>query len=177
MPYLHKRGVHVPLHDYQTIRVKHNAEMAHRLFQSAGKCQAIHGHSWKIELALTGPVDHTGKVAGLDFGAVKWHFRAHIDRTYDHRVLLYEGDPFAHGITLSEDTTGRETELPGLKRFEVDPTTENVARIIGEWACGMFKGKDIVRVECSVWETDTNNSTWVWQNEMVLDSGMGGLAP
>jgi 6-pyruvoyl tetrahydropterin synthase/QueD family protein len=148
--------------ELQTIKVKHYVQMAHRLFQTAGACQNIHGHSWMVQLTLAGPVDHTGKLVGIDFGELKQKFRSFLDNDYDHRVLLFEGDPWAGKLHIRDDVTNGWLTLPGLQRLECDPTTENFARIIGEWSVGKFGSPDIKFVEVGVWETVTNYASWHW---------------
>jgi len=126
----------------QLIAVKHNVEMAHRLSQTPGKCQQIHGHSWQVILKLRGPVDETGKV--LEFGEVKKTFRGYLDATFDHRLLLWLHDPLIKN-------TGFPERYPGIQTFETDPTTENFAAHIHEWA-NIF---DLPH-EVEVWETAVN---------------------
>jgi 6-pyruvoyltetrahydropterin/6-carboxytetrahydropterin synthase len=139
-----------------SIKVKHNVEMAHRLFMTPGKCESIHGHSWQVELELFGEVNAYGLLADLDFGLVKSDFRGYLDETFDHRLLLNPLDPWAGPHLLEE----KFAYLPGVKLFDGygDPTTENMAACIGEWASGLYT--KITAVTCNVWETRVNNATW-----------------
>jgi 6-pyruvoyltetrahydropterin/6-carboxytetrahydropterin synthase len=143
----------------QTIKVKHNVEMAHRLYETPGKCQNIHGHSWWVELELGGEVDNHGLLETLDFGMIKKHFRKWLDTQYDHRVLLNARDPWSQVIGYVYDVDGNveKLALPGRAVFNGDPTTENFATEIGSWAKGFFA---CPLTNVTVWETSVNCATW-----------------
>jgi 6-pyruvoyltetrahydropterin/6-carboxytetrahydropterin synthase len=140
----------------QTIKVRHNFEAAHRLFETPGKCQRIHGHSFQVELELGGHVNPQGFLAGLDFSSVKAGFRTYLDAEYDHCLLLNAQDPWAglFGVEKQDD------RLPGLQTMSVDPTTENLAARIGLWAQGTFASYGVQTFGVTVWETNVNCATW-----------------
>jgi 6-pyruvoyltetrahydropterin/6-carboxytetrahydropterin synthase len=80
-------------------------ESAHRLpnVPAGHKCARIHGHSFRVELHVSGPVDpHLGWV--MDFAEIKRHFEPVFARL-DHHYL---------------------NDVPGLD----NPTSENLARYI-----------------------------------------------
>lgn len=140
----------------QSIKVKHNMEMAHRLIDTPGKCENIHGHSWWVELEIIGSVDRTGKI--LEFGAVKKAFREFLDSQYDHHLLLNVKD-----LVLNQAFIEPDTGLPGAIWMVGDPTTENVAKAIGEWAENAFYDPNASfhqHICVTVWETSTNAATW-----------------
>jgi len=147
----------------QTIYVRHNAEIAHRLSQLPGKCQQIHGHSLQIRLEMQvwvngngiGCVDREGLLS-LDFGQVKKQFRRHIDETYDHRLLLNERDTLLSAFDVSVAGATRYDGYPGLKECRGDPTIENISRWIGEWSAEEFG----CPVTLTVDETNTNGASW-----------------
>jgi 6-pyruvoyltetrahydropterin/6-carboxytetrahydropterin synthase len=126
------------------IRVRHNIEVAHRLSLLPGKCENIHGHSMWVELELTGAPDERGLSNGLDFGGVKRAFRGMLDSEFDHHLLLNAEDELA------------KLDLPGARLCVGDPTTENIARWVLEWAQDEF-GPIATRVD--VHETHVNSAT------------------
>lgn len=136
------------------IQIRHNIEVAHRLYETKGKCEAIHGHSMWIDLRLYGKrISSTGMLLNIlgepfEFGDVKKIFRTFLDSTFDHRLLLNEKDPWAgtHVVGAGEQDSDRSllavvgTEsLPGLLSVPADPTTEHIGRWIAEWAANVFK--------------------------------------
>lgn len=144
------------------LRIRHNAEIAHRLSQDTGKCRQIHGHGLQIELVLLVSEGPDGMAVNqiqetLEFGAMKKKFRFHIDTTYDHHLLLNEKDPWAQPFNLHDplvDDTVNGKSLPGLVTVPGDPTVENIAKWIAEWGCRVFCCDVICRVE----ETATNGA-------------------
>jgi 6-pyruvoyltetrahydropterin/6-carboxytetrahydropterin synthase len=131
--------------EVQSIRIRHNMEMAHRLVLTPGKCRQIHGHSWKVTLTITGEPSSTTGVL-VEFGEAKTAFRGYLDRQFDHQILLNQADPISRLM------------LPGQRTILGDPTTENVARMIYEWAEGQFGPR--LRYQVEVWETDVNCATY-----------------
>ena len=133
------------------IAVRHNIEVAHRLWQLPGKCEAIHGHSMWVRLELHGDLDERGLLGGMDFGAVKRTYREHLDTHYDHRLLLDLDDPLVSVGSV---------KLPGLSTTVGQPTTENIALWVGRWARSEFPNVASGRV--TVHETHVNEAAWSW---------------
>jgi len=142
------------------IEVRHNIEVAHRLFDMKGKCEAIHGHSMWVDLKIHGLVNGDGVLDGLEFGFVKTHFRKYLDGTFDHRLLLNEKDPWADKLYVPASSELETVvlspqvlqQLPGLLTVPGDPTTENIAKWIATWAHEVFKAS----VDVLVRETAVN---------------------
>lgn len=151
-----------------SIWVQHNIEVAHRLLNLPGKCQQIHGHSMIVAMYLTGPLNQDGVLLGLDFGAVKKAFRTFLDSDYDHHLLLNEADPWTRQLRaipegISDDL--HYQRLPGLTTTPGDPTTENLARWICEWAVSyIVEGLDlnVESIHIDIQETGTNGATAKW---------------
>ena len=137
------------------LTVRHNIEVAHRLSLLDGKCENIHGHSMWVDLTIVG--DHLNEAgiicddAGVpyEFGLVKKEFRAHLDNVYDHHLLLNEDDMWAQQLGLPHDPRNNpaSASLPGLQIFPGDPSTENIALWIGQWAARNFRADVHVKVQ------------------------------
>ncbi len=92
---------------------------AHRLALVGSRCENLHGHNWKIEVAIAGEkLDPAGVL--LDFGVLKERVRGIVERL-DHRFLNELG-PFAAGQPSSERIAAfvahelaRELQEPGLR--------------------------------------------------------------
>ena len=127
-----------------SIRVMHNVEMAHRLTKTPGKCENIHGHSWKVILTLTGEIDEKGVI--VEFGYLKMAFRDFLDTHFDHHLLLNIHDD----LSMSDP--------PGTTVMDGEPTTENFARLIYDWALKFLINRigNVYSARVEVWETATN---------------------
>lgn len=136
----------------QSIIIRHNVEMAHRLSQQPdSKCHNIHGHSWWVEAEIIGKPDKHGMI--LDFATVKKAFRGYLDSTFDHHCCLNWQDDWCEATSLASDSN-----LPGLVTIPCDPTVENMARIWGEWLQEAFTNEFDYKVK--VWEASSNAATW-----------------
>ncbi len=118
----------------------------HRLLDYDGKCRHLHGHNGRAVLTLEAPqLDALGMV--VDFSRIKRVVSTWIDEALDHRMLLHRDDP----------------ALPWLRQqgepvfvMDVNPTAENIARLIYEFAAA--QGFPVVEVR--LWETDTCYATY-----------------
>ena len=71
------------------IRKHFHFESAHVLPHHAGKCARMHGHSYRLEVAVGGPLQTSGPAAGMveDFETIKTLVRQHAVDKIDHQVL------------------------------------------------------------------------------------------
>lgn len=157
--------------------MKHNIEVAHRLFLTPGKCQGIHGHSMQVTLSLFGNVNEKGIFEGLDFYVVKAAFRGYLDLTYDHHLLLNQDDPWAQRLTRyihAAEGEYREAyntmehnreELPGLVKCPSDATSENLSLWIALAMWDRFKLANTVEIT----ETGTNAAQGWITHQMERD--------
>jgi len=141
------------------IAIKHNIEMAHRLFTTPGKCEQIHGHSMWVTMEFSGSLDDHGFMNGLEYGQIKREYRGFLDTMFDHKLVLNEDDPWTQSM-LVYGGVGEEAmlgHLPGLQTVPGDPTTENMARWIAEWGVGNWSTQVS---SVTVWETAVNMARW-----------------
>lgn len=81
-------------------------EAAHKLEYHHGKCKHLHGHSYKVGIFYTGPVqdvheDNTESGMVLDFSVISsvWHkFQKQYDHRYLNELIAY---PTAENICLT----------------------------------------------------------------------------
>lgn len=108
---------------------------AHRLENFYGKCEALHGHNWKVEVFLVGEtLDEAGLL--MDFGQVKARTKEVIEEI-DHKYL---------------------NELPAFK--DRNPSSENLARYLyGRLGQALNHGG--VRISrINIWESDTSCASY-----------------
>jgi 6-pyruvoyltetrahydropterin/6-carboxytetrahydropterin synthase len=65
--------------------VETSFEAAHFLSWHPGACQRLHGHHYRLEVALAGPLDERGVV--VDFDEVADVLEAVVRERFDHRLL------------------------------------------------------------------------------------------
>jgi 6-pyruvoyltetrahydropterin/6-carboxytetrahydropterin synthase len=108
-----------------TIKVEASFSSAHRLREYKGKCEELHGHNWKVEIAVAKEeLDKIGML--LDFRLLKRKLNSVLEKL-DHKYL---------------------NDIPYFKR--VNPTSENIARYI----YGRLKPKVAALKSVTVWESD-----------------------
>lgn len=118
----------------------------HRLLNYEGKCRNLHGHNGKAVITVEAPrLDALGMV--MDFSEIKRLIGQWIDETLDHKMLLHRDDPV----------------IPELRRLgepvvvlEVNPTAENIARLIFEKAAA----QGLLVTEVTLWETENSFATY-----------------
>ena len=121
-------------------------DSAHFLKGYGGKCSNLHGHTWKIEAAVSGGLITEGEKRGmvLDFSDLKKAVRGLASR-FDH-TLIYES-----GSLRPETLTALSGEGFLLTEVPFRPTAENFAKYFyGE----LSKTLPVSRV--AVYETPEN---------------------
>ncbi len=151
------------------VQVTHNFETAHRLPFLGGKCQNLHGHSWKVEVGLINTA-HEGGIneygISIEYGLAKGTIRKWIDDHLDHGTMLGANDNLAGHISTLQALGkvflfGSEAEIYEDRYGVVGgysslpwPTVEAVARMLADKlqavlhdACGPYIYIDGIRLE------------------------------
>lgn len=118
----------------------------HRLMNYDGKCRHLHGHNGRAVITVAGrDLDELGMV--VDFSAMRKHIGDWIDRTLDHKMLLFQGDPLVPMLRAAGEP---------VYSMDEHPTTENIAKLIYDWV----EAEGYPVVEVTMWETPTSYATY-----------------
>lgn len=117
------------------LTVKSEFSAAHYLREYKGKCEALHGHNWKVEAVVAAlKLDRQG--LALDFHRIKKALKDVLDEL-DHKYL---------------------NQLSYFKKH--NPTSENLAKyIFDELLLHMLKGNCHLQA-VTVWESDNCSATY-----------------
>ncbi len=99
-------------------------EMAHTLYEYDGLCRNIHGHSYNLEVTISGePRNEPGHPKDgmvLDFSELKNIVKTHIVNRFDHALMVNRLVP-GNQQELLRQTTER------IMVVDFQPTSENIA--------------------------------------------------
>ncbi|MGD0519487.1 MAG: 6-carboxytetrahydropterin synthase [Thermoguttaceae bacterium] len=111
----------------------------HRLLNYEGKCRHLHGHNGRVVITIkAASLDDQGMV--LDFNEIKTVVSRWIDDNLDHRMILRRDDPAVPMLQKLGEP---------LYLLDVNPTAENIAKLIAEYAIA----QGIPIAEVRLWET------------------------
>ncbi|MFM9873795.1 MAG: 6-pyruvoyl trahydropterin synthase family protein [Fimbriimonadaceae bacterium] len=132
-----------------TITKEYRWEMGHRLSTHTEGCQNLHGHSYRLVVALTGTNNSDGMV--FDFGDISRIVRPIIEHL-DHSTMLHQDDQ-----PLVEFLQGQGMKLT-LTPFH--PTTEE----LGQWLLTQIADQigtpaNIQDLSITLYETATSTVT------------------
>lgn len=151
-------------------------DVGHRVPLHESKCRNIHGHRYKVQMTISGPLINAGAESGMvkDFGFLKDILMEVVHNVFDHRLVLQFSDPVAQALVQNQDMYsdllkdmvddpmsprglalmhGPETTLIVL--MPRPPTAENLARLWGE-RCRSQLPNGVMLVNLTVWETPTS---------------------
>lgn len=132
-----------------SITKKIEFEAAHRLSNYPGPCREIHGHTYKLEVTVTGPIDSNTDMV-MDFKELK--------KILQKAVL----DPFDHALILKESEENREifSGYSGkITWMETEPTAERMI----QWIFSQIKKElptSIGLVDLTLHETSGSFASW-----------------
>ena len=130
---------------YTVIREMHFS-YGHRLLGYEGKCRHLHGHNGRLEVHISTPeLNDKGMV--MDFDEVKRRIQNWVDTELDHRMLLSKLDPAVKALKALNEP---------VVEVDFNPTAENIARMILEYA----RGQGIPVVEVRLWETSVSSAVY-----------------
>jgi 6-pyruvoyltetrahydropterin/6-carboxytetrahydropterin synthase len=117
------------------IKIEDTFSGAHQLRNYHGKCEALHGHNWKVEVVLRSKsLDEAGMV--LDFKILKETTHTVLE-TLDHEFL---------------------NELEDFR--EMNPSSENIARYVFSRVKPKLQGRTAVLDKVTVWESETASASY-----------------
>lgn len=124
-------------------------EAAHRLSNYSGACSQIHGHTYKLEVTLCGPIDPDTDMI-MDFKNLKLILQNTVLSHFDHSLILKD-NPENREIfsAYSGKVTWMETE-PTAERM-IEWIVREVSRILP---------KGLAPAEFKLYETSGSYVTW-----------------
>ncbi len=135
-------------------------DAGHRVPDHASKCRSPHGHRYRVEIEVSGPVQanvgdpENGMV--VDYGRLKELLVGLVHDPWDHAMLCYE-----HDTALLAALSGAED---GWKVALLDrvPTAECLAQIVAERLSAPVAAihADCTLRRVTVWETPTCSASW-----------------
>jgi len=136
------------------IKIELGFSAAHNLRGYKGKCEELHGHNWKVEVALGSKgLDKTGMV--MDFTFLKAKLNKILERM-DHKYL--NNIPYFKEV-YPVRKRGKKVKFSN----GVNPTSENIAKYIYDNLASTLSrcnAKDSKILEVTVWESDKARATY-----------------
>ena len=124
-------------------------EMGHALWLHQGKCYHPHGHNYRMEVEVSGPVDErTGMV--MDFGKLDEVVAPEIAE-HDHQFAMNSADERHHGGALHPDF--------GILEMRYEPTAENLAMRFFNFIEGRLEPGSLTLERITLYETDRASAT------------------
>ena len=118
-----------------TLTVETKFASAHQLREYKGKCENLHGHSWKVQVVVTAQSLNRLGLA-MDFTDLK-RLTNEIVNSLDH-VCLNDLPPFA----------------------DINPSSENISRWIIESLKNKVAVYSVTLKAVTVWESETASATY-----------------
>jgi 6-pyruvoyltetrahydropterin/6-carboxytetrahydropterin synthase len=130
----------------------HDIDCGHRVVGQGGKCEHLHGHSYRVTFKIKGTetennqtgLDSVGRV--LDFSVIKEKLCSWLETYWDHRILIWNKD-------IWYDTLW-QLDRHGVIATSFNPTAENMAQhLLTEVGPQQLKGTGCTLISVKVEET------------------------
>lgn len=134
---------------------KHEIHCGHRVVNHEGKCKNLHGHSYVFHLiCISDELDKLGRV--IDFSVIKDLVCKWLDVNWDHKLILWEQDPWLEMLRKIDNTV---VTVPD------NPTAENLAKYLVEVVGPeLFLGYEVKLMEVTVEETSKCSASYALSN-------------
>ena len=142
-----------------TIRItkKFNFETGHALYGYDGKCKNVHGHSYKLEVTVSGkPITDASNVKFgmvIDFGDLKKIVKEEIVDLFDHATVFNKNTPH---VELAKELIDRGHHV---LLVDYQPTSEMMVLDFSK-KIGKRLPKHIKLHSLKLQETDTSFAEW-----------------
>ena len=122
----------------------HDFCAGHRVYGHESKCAHLHGHNYRaVFYCSADELDTVGRV--IDFSVIKDVLCEWLESNWDHRMLLWEQDPFFESISAVDE---KAISVP------FNPTAENMADyLVNTIAPQLLDGSGVRLDRCELWET------------------------
>jgi 6-pyruvoyltetrahydropterin/6-carboxytetrahydropterin synthase len=121
----------------------HDISCGHRVFGHEGKCAHLHGHNYRIHFHCSGVLDDVGRV--IDFSIIKERLAMWVEEKWDHKFLIWDGDPWGPRLRAIDNT---------IVAVPFNPTAENMAGfLVNVLGPRQLDGTDVVLESVTVEET------------------------
>jgi 6-pyruvoyltetrahydropterin/6-carboxytetrahydropterin synthase len=141
----------------------HDFSAGHRVYGHENKCGYLHGHNYRVsftcETYSADGMDWLGRV--IDFGIMKTALCEWLEKNWDHKMLLWESDPYVRAA-LEHDNS--------VVKVPFNPTAENMAKYLLEVVGPeMLKDTDVFLKRVDVSETRK-----CWASAELNDARLAG---
>lgn len=115
----------------------------HRLPLHTGKCKGLHGHTYRVEVKISAPLNRQGMVA--DFGDVKRIVGDWIEEHLDHALILDASDPCVRAVQ----------SFAKVYLMDGQPTAERIAALLFSVFAERLSVQGIEHlIQVKVWESE-----------------------
>lgn len=126
-----------------TVKREHEICAGHRVVNQGGKCEHLHGHGYVFTFHCVGALNDIGMV--IDFGVIKSKLSQWLEDNWDHRMLIWEEDPFLPALQQVD---------PTVVSVPFNPTAENMGiYLVNKIGPIQLEGTGVVLSAVNVQET------------------------